>query len=102
MSVILINVFEIPEGKEDEALADWESCYAIVKKAPGFISAKLHRAITPNAKFKLINVGEWETPKHFEEAISTPEFQEVVARGLGQYPHYPALFEVVRTQGADD
>jgi heme oxygenase (mycobilin-producing) len=41
MTVTLINPFEVPKGKEDDALAYWERCDAIMKKAPGFISTHL-------------------------------------------------------------
>ena len=97
MSVILINPFEVPKGKEDEALAYWEKCADLMRTSPGFISTKLHKAITPDARFKFINVAEWESAKHFQDVVASPEFQEVSAPGVEPYPHYPALFEVVRT-----
>jgi heme-degrading monooxygenase HmoA len=61
MSVVLINPFEVHEGKEHEVLALWDVAAAFFKKPPGFISTRLHRAIVPWARFYLVNVAEWES-----------------------------------------
>ena len=47
MPVTLINPFEVPAGKEAEALAFWEKAAAFMKQQPGFISTRLHRALVP-------------------------------------------------------
>ena len=54
MPVTLINPFEVPAGKEAEALAFWEKAAAFMKQQPGFISTRLHRALVPWANF-LVN-----------------------------------------------
>ena len=60
MAVILLNPFEVPAGKEEEALKLWERAAEVMRKSPGFISTRLHRAISPDARFQLINMAEWE------------------------------------------
>jgi len=57
----------------------------------------LHRAISPNARFKFINVAEWESPEHFQTAVNSEGFQKVAASGVDEYPHFPALYEIIRT-----
>ncbi len=96
-SVILINAFEIPEGREDECLAFWEKAADYMRKQPGFISTRLHRAIVPGTRFPLINVAEWASREHFEAAISREEFKNLIAPYMEICPHYPGLYEVIRT-----
>lgn len=73
MSVILINPFEVPEGKESEALALWDMAAEFFRKQPGFISTRLHKAIVPWARFYLINVAEWESVQLYEAALNSEE-----------------------------
>ena len=97
MSVILINPFEVPEGKEEEALAFWEEVADYMRKQPGFISTQLHRAIVPWARFQLVNVAEWSSVAHFEAAINSEEFKKLTDPYMDIFPHYPGLYEVVKT-----
>lgn len=97
MAVILINPFEVPKEKEDEALAFWERAAEYMRKQPGFLSTRLHRAVVPWARFHLINVAEWESVAHFEAAINSDEFKRLTQPYMEIFPHYPGLYEVVRT-----
>ena len=96
-TVILINPFEIPEDREDECLAFWERAAEYMRKQPGFISTRLHRAIVPQARFTLINMAEWESVEHFEKAMNNEEFKKLVAPYMEVCPHFPGLYEVIRT-----
>jgi heme-degrading monooxygenase HmoA len=97
MSVILINPFDVPEGKEEEALAFWELGADFMRKQPGFLSTQLHKAVVPWAHFKLINVAEWESIEHFNAAGNSSEFKDLTEPYKELFPHYPGLYEVVRT-----
>ena len=55
---------------------------------------RLHRALSPEARFGFINVAEWESPQHFQAAVTTAEFAEMTKGGP---PSHPSLYEVVRT-----
>ena len=68
-NVILINPFIIEDGKMDEALEMWEKSRDILKDKKGYVSTKLHQALTPDAQFQLINVAEWESMDDFIAAI---------------------------------
>ena len=96
MAVILINPFEVPEGREKEALAEWEAAAVFLRKQPGYISTNLHEAIAPGAKFHFINVAQWESPEAFQNAVAQPEFQELVKSTVENFPHYPALYQLIR------
>ena len=91
---VLINPFEVPENIDDDRfLKGWGRAAEYMRSQPGFVGSELHRALSPNAKFRFVNVAEWESPQDFQAAVRSPEFQAMVA---GTPPGYPALYEVVR------
>ena len=96
-NVIVINPFEVPEGMEEQALETWDSFAAYFQVQPGYVSAKLHRAINPDARFHLVTVAEWESPEHFVAALNNPELQKIVEAATDHSPNYPGLYEVIRT-----
>jgi heme oxygenase (mycobilin-producing) len=97
MSVTLINPFEVPEGKEEEALGFWDRVADYMRKQPGFISTLLHKPVVPWARFHFINVAEWQSAEHFEIAINNGEFKQLTDPYMEVFPHYPGLYQVVRT-----
>jgi heme-degrading monooxygenase HmoA len=69
LSVILINPFEVPDGTNDEDfLRRWERAADYMRQQPGFVSTRLHRALRPDARFRFVNVAEWESPQAFQAA----------------------------------
>jgi heme oxygenase (mycobilin-producing) len=94
---ILINPFEVPQGQEEEFLRHWHAAATQMRGAPGFISTRLHQSLNPQAKFRFINVAEWESPQHFQAAILTKAFQEI-ARKM-PFAGYPALYQVIVEEG---
>ncbi len=94
MAVILINPFEVPEGTNDEDfLRGWERAAVYMSEQPGFVSSRLHRALAPNARFRFINVAEWESPADFQAAVGTPEFRELAGDGPAGSP---SLYAIVK------
>ena len=53
--------------------------------------------VVPWARFQLINVAEWESAEHFEAAINSEAFKKLTGPYMEIFPHYPGLYEVVRT-----
>ena len=92
-NVILINPFEVPLERGDDFLAGWSQAADYMRRQPGFAGTRLHRALSPEARFGFVNVAEWESPRHFQAAVTTPEFQEMTEGGP---PGSPSLYEVVR------
>ena len=90
---VLINPFEVP-ATQDEFLRGWERAAEYMRSQPGFVSTRLHRALTPDARFGFVNMAEWESSEHFRAAISSDEFQRLARTGP---PSYPSLYEIVRT-----
>ncbi len=97
MSVTLINPFEVPEGKEEEALAFWERVAEFMRKQPGFVSTRLHKATVSWARFQLINVAEWQSADDFQAAINSEGFKALTEPYMEAFPHFPGLYEAVRS-----
>ena len=94
-TVTLINVFEVPEGRYEEALEMWEASRDVMAAQPGYISTRLHSALDPSARFQLINIAEWESPADFQaaaRALKEADIPEV--EGLS---FYPMLYTVTET-----
>ncbi len=91
---ILINVFEVPEGRDEEFLAGWEEGKHFMERQPGYVSTALHRSLDPGARFRYVNVAVWETPEHFGAALNHPEF--AAYRERVPFAHYPSVYTVVR------
>lgn len=95
-TVTLINSFEVPQEEILEAVAFWEKIAVYMKKQPGFISTKLHKAVVPWARFQLVNIAQWESAEHFEAVANSEEFKQMVEPYMEVFPHYPGLYEVIR------
>ena len=91
---VLINPFEVPEDTDDERfLEGWGRAADYMRTRPGFVGSRLHRAVSPDPRFRFVNVAEWESPQDFQTAVRSPGFQAMAA---GTPSNYPALYEVVR------
>jgi heme-degrading monooxygenase HmoA len=93
--VVLINPFEVPEGKDEAFLAEWEAAKAFMERQPGYIATRLHRSLIPNARFRFINVAEWASVEDFQAALNHPEF--IKLRDATPFAHFPAVYKVIRT-----
>jgi len=96
-NVVVINPFEIRAGSEARAEAAWDRLAAYFREQPGYVSARLHRAINPGARFHLVTVAEWETPLDFMAALENPEIQKLVEESPELSVNFPGLYEVIRT-----
>ena len=94
MAVTLINVFTVPNGKEDEFVKWWEDVKANITKQQGFIQGWFHKSIKPDSRFKFINVAIWENEdlywKAYEKSV-TPVTRKLTELGVEQTP---ALYNV--------
>lgn len=97
--VVLINVFELPDGKRPEAVAAWEAARDFLSAEPGYISTTLHEALAPDARFALINVAVWESPEAFEAATARMRAARAFQPPAG-LTATPALYRVIRTDEA--
>ena len=96
-NVIVINPFEVPKGKEEQALAMWEKFAEYFCRQPGYVSTKLHRAINPDARFHLLSISEWVSAEQFAVALSNPKVKAIAEGAMEDLRYYPGLYEVIRT-----
>jgi heme-degrading monooxygenase HmoA len=91
-SVVLINVFSVLQGSEEQFIKVWTEALELMKNEPGFIDAKLHRSIDKDAKFQFINVAHWESAEAWKNAFSKPQLKAVGSQAL--FEQNPALYKV--------
>ena len=98
--VTLMNRFAV-RPERDEAFHElWSRTSEYFKAQPGFVSLRLHRAVSPEADYRWVNVANWESEAHFRAAHGTEEFRAVVTQpGWEEFPSAPTLFEVVTAVG---
>jgi heme-degrading monooxygenase HmoA len=92
-SVVLINLFEVPAGAEDEFERGWQGAREVMQGRPDYLWTRLHRSLAPDADFRYVNVAGWRNPESFRFAIEDPGFRKASA-GIPGRPH-PALYQVI-------
>ncbi|HWE91402.1 MAG TPA: antibiotic biosynthesis monooxygenase family protein [Pseudonocardiaceae bacterium] len=100
--VTLINVFEVPADQVDAIVADWRRRAELMSTMPGFRDYQLHRAISADARFQLINVAHWDSAEAWQAATSNPEFQAQISV-VANNPNVtatPALYQVAEVASA--
>jgi heme-degrading monooxygenase HmoA len=90
--VVLINAFEVPAGEDEAFLRGWKRAQGFLRAQDGYLSARLHRSVSPNADFRFVNVALWQSPESFRAATSQPEFRDAPF----PFPFHASLYEVVR------
>jgi heme-degrading monooxygenase HmoA len=98
--VTLMNRFAV-RPERDEAFHElWTETSKYFRAQPGFVSLRLHRAVSSDAEYRWVNVATWESEAHFRAAHATDEFRRVVTRpGWEEFPSAPMLFEVMTAVG---
>ncbi len=95
-SVVLINAFEVPKGKEAEALASWQKSADFLKTQDGYISTRLHQNLDLNGKFHLVNVAVWRSADDFKRA--TAKMRETMPNNQVEGVQFTlSLFRVIKS-----
>lgn len=100
--VTLINVFEVAAEDVDSFIEKWQVRAAIMAAAPGFRDSRLHRALTADARFQLVNVAHWDSAEQWQAAQSSPAFVASLNELRDQaftFTASPALYGVVTELG---
>ena len=92
--VVLINAFEVPPEGDDAFLAAWEQTRVFLRGQPGYLATRLHRSLSPEADFRFVNIGRYQSPQEFQAAVGQPGFREAAA--AIQHRAHPFLYQVVR------
>jgi heme-degrading monooxygenase HmoA len=98
--VTLMNRFVVPPDRDDAFHALWSGTSEYFKAQPGFVSLRLHRAVSADAEHRWVNVATWRSEADFRAAHSTEEFRRVVGQpAWAEFPSSPMLFQVVTSVG---
>ena len=99
--VTLINSFVVPSGRDDVFESLWTEASGYFRAQPGFVSLRFHRAVSPDADYRYVNVASWATLADFQAAHATDEFRRIVTQDAWhEFPANPALYEVMVTVDA--
>ena len=94
--VVLMNRFVVPEGRDERFLELWTETSEYFRAQPGFVSLKLHRAVSVDAEHRYVNVAVWDSAAHYAAPHQTDEFRRLVSQdGWREFPSSPTLYEVV-------
>ena len=94
--VVLVNSFVVPEGRDERFLELWTETSEYFRAQPGFVSLKLHRAVSTDAQYRYVNVATWDSAAHYAAPHQTDEFRRLVTQeGWREFPSSPTLYEVV-------
>ena len=94
-----INLFEVPEGRDEEFLAVWGEVNEYMRAKPGYVSHRLHRATDSSARYRYVNYVEWADVEHWA-AAHDKGFRELVGRpGWEHFTTTPATYEIVHGAG---
>jgi heme-degrading monooxygenase HmoA len=100
--VTLINKFVVPPGRDAAFRELWGETSRYFRAQPGFLSLRLHRAVSPDAQYRYVNVARWASLAEFQAAHATDEFRNAVRQpGWAEFPSNPTLYEAVVEVDAD-
>lgn len=86
----------VPEGRDDRFLELWTETSEYFRAQPGFVSLKLHRAVSTDAQYRYVNVATWASAAHYGAPHRADEFRRLVNQeGWKGFPSSPTLYEVV-------
>jgi heme oxygenase (mycobilin-producing) len=94
MPVTLINVFTVPEDREEEFVKWWKSVKENITKQEGFISGKFHKAIKSDSRYNYINVALWKDEDVYWKAYEKSVSPMKAKLGELQVEMTPALYQV--------
>jgi heme-degrading monooxygenase HmoA len=92
--VTLINVFEVAAADVDAFLVQWRERAKVMAAAPGFRDSTLHRAMSSDARFQLVNVAHWDSQEALAAAQANPEFRSRVQATTTRSSANPAVYQV--------
>jgi heme-degrading monooxygenase HmoA len=95
--ITLINVFEIRPDDVELFLQEWHARAQLLGRQPGFRSLRLHRALSPDSRFQLVNVAEWDSAEALHAATSQDFVQQSTQRSMHELAvaAHPAVYRVV-------
>ena len=84
-------------GRRDQVFRElWTKTSRYVRARPGFVSLRLRRAMTHDARCRFVNVAQWASAAQYRAPHLSEEFRHLVSReAWREFPSTPVLYEVV-------
>ena len=95
--VTFINVFTVDPTRQQELVDLLARATEIVRRAPGFISANLHRSVDGA---KVTMYAQWRSIEDYEAMRANPAPLPYLQQALTFARFEPAMYEVVETYSA--
>lgn len=86
----------------DESIARWRGRVGLIHAEPGFRDARLHRRLSSESRFGLVNVAHWDSIQARDEALANPAFTASAATATGYATVHGGWYQVAaefRTAG---
>ncbi|MGP3939483.1 rhodanese-like domain-containing protein [Streptomyces sp. 6N106] len=101
---VVIIPIEIDEENENAYLKMWQDAADLMAAQPGFIRTYMFRTVVPGSTFRLVNVAEWETASHWEEAMNVCPMlgQQVAVAHASNYEAIRTVVPVTEQTWSDD
>jgi quinol monooxygenase YgiN len=91
----LINVFNVAPTDQDRLLDILTAAtQSVVRHAPGFVSAALHRSVDGT---KVTMYAQWRSLEDYEQMRSNPEASAYLQQALAMARLDPGMYEVAET-----
>jgi quinol monooxygenase YgiN len=93
--IVLINVFTVEPGNQQRLLDLLaRATHGSVSRAPGFMSATLHRSIDG---MKVTMYAQWRSAEDYEAMRQDPGARPFLDEALSIATFEPGMYEIVRT-----
>jgi heme-degrading monooxygenase HmoA len=93
----------VPTDHVEAFVAQWRERAPLMSTKPGFLDSRLHRALSSQSRFQIVNVAHWESREAWQAATADAEFQErisaITADSQAQISANPALYQIVVDYG---
>jgi heme-degrading monooxygenase HmoA len=78
----LINAFTVPLEESERFFERWKDTARTMARQPGFLRARMHRALANDPELRFVNVAEWASEEALARALAVPEFRAHAQRVL--------------------
>lgn len=96
--ITLIDAWELPD-RIDESVVRWRERVRLIRTAPGFRGARLHRRARPEARLGLVNVAHWDSVDARDRALANPAFTASAATAAGYATVHGGWYRVAAEYG---
>jgi len=95
--LVLVNLFTLPPHAVNGFVEGWPVSTAQLAHAPGFRGTRLHRAVSPESRYQIVNIARWDSAEQWQAALTgfQPGGERRRQAESGGMKAEPALYRVV-------